>query len=81
MREDRLRILRVSAPALAFVLTEGTYTVEDGALPRDAQIVDVQWDFASLTLQLVVRSDSFSPVLLGEPIPELMPVTVSTEVA
>jgi hypothetical protein len=70
-------VIRISDRFLADLFCEGarTYRVVKDAVPSDAQVVAVQFDFsiAPAQIHMLVESDSFDEVPEGQPWPELDP--------
>lgn len=54
-------------------LAPGLLIPVDDPVPPDARVLDVRHDSWTQSLQLLIESETFSPVADGEVIPELRP--------
>lgn len=80
-RTANLAILRASPHLLVHLVTEGPprcYHVIENALPPDATALRCTYDYLSDTVQILVASEHFAPVIEGAIPPTLEPPTVTT---
>lgn len=64
----RLKVLRID-PGLLIHMTRGTFAIERDALPDDAKVVHSYVDDDYLLVNIVIESEAFDLVPLGELIP------------
>jgi len=75
MTDRRVKRLCISPRTFLDLFTEGfhvPYSVDENAIPPDAQIVNVRHGWPD-TIEVLIRSDSFPELHEGEEIPELVP--------
>lgn len=78
----RRKVLRVSADLLVALFTAGrrSYEVVENALPDDAKVVGARYDSLRDEWEIAIESETFEPVEIAVPLPEMRPiVTLRTE--
>jgi hypothetical protein len=78
------KVLQISSSFLVQLFgptnTIGPYTVSNDPIPEDAKIVDCRYDgFAGGVIKVLLESESFPDVPLGEPYPELRTIITTSE--
>lgn len=68
---SRQKLLWMHPEALVRFMTSSRWAIQEGALPEDARFHHVYFDQNRQVFAIVVTSNTFEPVLAGQPIPEL----------
>ena len=72
---SRQALLWMHPEALIRFMTSKRWVIQDGYLPEDAQFHHVYFDNNRQVFAIIVTSQDFKSLKLGDPIPELPPVT------